>query len=580
MPFEGDTPLSVAMKHKGEIPTDPKKLNPQIPGDLSQVILKCLEKDKENRYQDAEELRLELTNIEMGIPTLERVVLRKKTLTSKEITVTLSLRKFFIPALIIVALVIAGVSIRRFFPPKVSSDTPSIAVLPFEDFSPAKDQEYFCEGLKESIIHALKQVRNLRVPATTSMFKDRERDYREIGQKLKVSTVLDGSVQKVEDKVRIIAKLIDIADESIIWTDQFNPEQEDIFSILDKISMTIVNELKVNLLAGEKTKIVKRYTEDPEAWDLYSWGRHFWNKRTEDGFKTAINYFELAIKKDPSYALAHAGLADCYNLLGYYAYLQPNDAFPKAKKAALDALKFDNTLAEAHTSLAWVLLYYEWDWEHAESEFKLAIDFNPNYATARHWYSVFLFAAGRFDESIVEIKRAQELDPRSIIINTNVGWPYYFSRRYDQAIEEFQNALLIDEGFWYTHWSLVATYLQKEMYEEALAEHQKAKDLYKGWQLLVESRIGTIYARMGRREEAQQVLKNLLERSKQGYVPPTVCANLYFALEENVQGFEWLKEAHKVRDPYLVWLRTDPLYDSIRSDPRFIAMLKKIGLDK
>ncbi|MHC4808579.1 MAG: tetratricopeptide repeat protein, partial [Planctomycetota bacterium] len=532
---------------------------------------------------DAEELRLGLTNIEMGIPTIERVVPRKKLLTSKEITVTFNLKRFLLLALVVAALAIALSITWQFLPQKepISSslDTPSIAVLPFEDFSPAKDQEYFCEGLKESIIHALKQVRNLRVPATTSLFEGRQRDYRQIGQKLKVSTVLDGSVQKVEDKVRIIAKLIDIADESIIWTDQFDPEQEDIFSILDKISMTIVDKLKVNLLGGEKTKIVKRYTQDPDAWDLYSWGRYYWNKRTEDGFKTAIDYFDLAIKKDPSYALAHAGLADCYILLGFYAYLTPNEAFPKAKEQAQKALSIDNTLAEAHTSLAYISTVYEWDWEHAESQFRLAIKLNPNYATAHHWYSVFLFAVERYDESIDKIKRAQELDPGSNIINDSVGFPYYFMRRYDQAIEAFQNALLIDEGFWKTHWGLGITYSQKEMYEEALAEYQKAKDLYKGWQPQLESSIGFTYARMGRRKETQQVLNNLLERSKQEYVPPIVFADIYFALEENDQGFEWLKKAHEVNDPGLTFL-TNPFYDSVRSDPRFTDMLKKMGLDK
>jgi len=527
---------------------------------------------------------VELTNIEMSIPTIERVVPRKKTLTSKEITVTFNLRRFCIFALVVVALVIAAAIIWPFLPQKgaisLPPETPSIAVLPFEDFSPAKDQEYFCEGLKESIIHALKQAQNLRVPATTSLFKGRERDYREIGQKLKVRTVLDGSVQKVEDKVRIIAKLIDIADESIIWTDQFDPEQEDIFSILDTISMTIVDELKVTLLGGEKTKIVKRYTEDPKAWDLYSWGRYFWNKRTEEGFNRAINYFELAIKEDPNYALAHAGLADCYNLLGHFAYIEPNEAFPKAENAALEALNLDDTLAEAHTSLGWVLLCYEWDWERAESEFKQAIKLNPNYATAHHWYSVFLFAVGRFDDSIVEIKRAQKLDPRSNIINTCVGWSYYHKRQYDQAIEAFQNTLLIDEGFWYAHWGLAATYLQKGMYKEALAENRKAKDSYKDWQPLIESFIGTVYARMGSRDDAQQVLNNLLERPKQEYVPPTYIADIYFALKENNQGFEWLEKAYKKRDPHLTWLKVNPFYDSVRSDPRFGAMLKKMGLDK
>ncbi len=583
LPFEGQTALSVAMKHKAEIPKDPKELNPQVPEDLSRLILKCLEKDRDNRYQDTKEVRSELINIEMGIPTTERVVPRKKTLTSKELTVTFNLKRIFILALMVVALALAAVIIRQFLPKKdsISSppDTPSIAVLAFEDFSPTKDQEYFCEGLKESIIHALKQARNLRVPATTSLFKGEQRDYQEIGQKLKVKTVLDGSVQKVEDKVRIIAKLIDIADESIIWTDQFDPEQGDIFSILDTISITIVNELKVNLLGEEKAKIVKHYTEDPEAWDLYSWGRHYWNKRTEDGFKTAISYFELATKKDPSYALAHAGLADCYILLGHYGYLKPDETFPVAKEQAQKALNIDNTLAEAHASLGYISTIYEWDWKRAESEFKQAIGLNPNYATAHHWYSVFLFAAGRFDESIDKIKRAQELDPRSIILNTNVGWPYHFMRRYDQAIDAFQNALLTDEGFWYAHWGLANTYLQKERYEEALTEIQKAKDLYEGWQPDVESFIGIIYAHMGKREEARQVLNNLLERSKQEYVPPMAFANLYFALEENNQGFDWLERAFKVRDPGLTWLRVNPINDSIRSDPQFTAMLKKMNLE-
>jgi len=587
LPFEGDTPLSVAMKHKGEIPTDPKELNPQIPGDLSQLILKCLEKDKENRYQDAEELRLELANIEMSIPTTERVAPRKKTTTSKEITVTFNLRRFCILASVAAALVIAAAVIWPFLPKKDSiqspPDTPSIAVLPFEDFSPAKDQGHFCEGLRESIIHALKQARNLRVPATTSLFAGKQRDYRQIGQTLQVETVLDGSVQKAEDKVRIIAKLIDITDESIIWTGQFDPEQEDIFSILDMISMSIVEKLKVNLLGEEKTKIVKRYTQDPAAWDLYSWGCYFFSKYTEDGFKTAINYFELAIEQDPSYALAHAGLANCYNLLGFDGYQQPNEAFPKAKNAALEALKLDDTLAEAHTSLGWVLFCYEWDWERAEREFKRAIELNPNYATAHHWYSVFLSVVGKFDESLDHIKRVQGLDPGSPIINTRVGSSYLAMGQYDQAIDAYSRALLIDEGSWPARLGLAGAYFQKGMYEEAFAEIEKAKDLYEGWDPQIESYIGLGYARMGRTEEAQHVLNDLLERSKQRYVPPMIIARFYFNLGEIDQGFEWGKRALEVRDPGLVWLGLVSAYllpDSIRSDPRVIEALEKTGLDK
>jgi serine/threonine protein kinase/tetratricopeptide (TPR) repeat protein len=584
LPFEGDTPLSVAMKHKAETPTDPRELNPQIPGELSQLILKCMEKDKDSRYQDAEELSLELANIEMSIPTLERVIPRKKTQTSKEITVTFNLKKCFILALAAAALVIAVVITWPFLPHKESislpPDTPSIAVLPFEDFSPTKDQEYFCESLKDSIILALMQARNLRVPATTSLFESQPRDYREIGQKLKVKTVLDGSVQKVEDEVRIIAKLIDIADGSIIWTGQFDPEQENIFSILDTISVTIVDRLKVNLLGGEETKIIKRYTENPEAWRLYSRGRYHWNKRTKDGFDTAIDYFNLAIRQDPSYALAHAGLADCYNCLGFYAHREPNEAFPEARKAASDALTIDSTLAEAHASLGYTATYYEWDWERAESEFKHAIDLNPNYATAHHWYAGFLNSMERYDESIVEWKQAQKLDPGSSIITMEVGWPYFFMRQYDEATKAFQNALLIDEKFWKARWGLAIIYSEKRMYDKALAEIQEAEALLKGWQPWTEYLRGIIYARMGKRGDAQQVIDHLLERSRQDHVPSTFFAELYFALQEDKQGFEWLDTAYEQRDPHLTGLRVIRFYDSVRSDPRFIAMLKKIGLDK
>jgi len=583
LPFEGDTPLSVAMKHKGQIPTDPKELNPQIPGALSQLILKCLEKDKENRYQDAEELRLELENIELSIPTIERAAPRKKTTTSKEITVTFNLRRFCILALAAAVLVIAAAVIWRFLPQKgtISSppDTPSIAVLPFEDFSPEKDQEHFCEGLRESIIHALKQARSLRVPATTSMFKGKDRDYRQIGQTLKVKTVLDGSVQKDEDKVRIIAKLIDITDESIMWTGQFDPEQQDIFSILDMISMSIADKLKVNLMEGEKTGTVKRYTQDPEAWDRYSWGRYFWNKHTEDGIKTAINYFELAIEQDPSYALAHAGLADCYIELGFWGYQQPNEAFPKAKNAALKAVNLDDTLAEAHTSLGEVLLYHEWDWERAESEFKRAIELNPNYATAHQSYAVFLSLVGKFDESLDHIKRVQGLDPGSPIINTQVGMSYLAMRKYGPAIDAFRRALLIHEGSWRAHSGLAGAYFEKGMYEEFFAEIEKAKDLYEGWHPRIESKIGLAYKRMGRTEEAQHVLNDLLERSKQRYVPPMIIARFYLNLGEIDQSYDWVNRALEVRDPGLIWLGVVPLRN-LRSDPRFIELMQKTGLDK
>ncbi|MFX0197359.1 MAG: protein kinase [Candidatus Hodarchaeota archaeon] len=582
LPFEGDTPLSVAMKHKGEIPKDPKKLNPQIPGDLSRLILKCLEKDRENRYQDAEELRLELTNIEMSIPTIERVVPRKKTLTSKEITVSFNLKKCFIIALVAVALVIAVVITRQFLPKKESIslplEIPSIAVLPFEDFSPTKDQEYFCEGLKESIIHALKQVRNLRVPATTSLFEGKQRDYREIGQKLKVKTVLDGSVQKVEDKVRIIAKLIDIADESIIWTDQFDPEQEDIFSILDKISMTIVNELKVNLLGGEKTKIVKRYTEDPEAFKLYSLGRFFWNKRTEEGVRKGIAYFQQATEKDPGYAFAYSGLADSYFILQAYGYLAPKEVLPKAKAAVMKALELDDRLAEAHANLGIILSSCDWDWMAARKELQRAIELNPSNAQVHHTYAHYLANMGQIDEAITEMKRAQALDPLSLTMNRCVGVVFCHARQYDQAIEQLLGVLDMDPTYFPAHLWLGHAYVQKGMYEQGIAELQEAITL-SGGQIGAKESLGYAYGVAGRRDEALKVLQELKELSKQRYVSPSIIAKIYVGLGEKDQAFTWLEKAYEERHPSMIGILSGMVteFDSLRSDTRFEDLVRRMG---
>jgi serine/threonine protein kinase/tetratricopeptide (TPR) repeat protein len=461
-----------------------------------------------------------------------------------------------------------------------SRRSPSIAILPFVDMSPARDQEYFCDGMAEELINALSQIKDLRVIARTSAFsyKGKDVNVREIGRELDVATVLEGSVRKAGNRLRITAQLVDATGGHHLWSKRYDREMDDVFAIQDEITSSIVDNLKPKLLGEEKIKLAKERDVDIEAYQLYLMGRFLWNQRME--LKTAADYFRLAIKQDPSYALAHDGLADCYNLLGYYNYLRPKEAFPKAKVAALEALKLDNTLAEAYTSLGWISMLFEWDWECAEREFRRAIDLKPNYATAHHWYSVLLFAMGRFDDSIFEIKRAQELDPRSVIINAGLGWPHCFARRYNQAIEAFQNALSIDENFWYAHWGLAVPYIFKGMHKEALAELQKARHLHKGWQTRIESAIGVVYGYMGEREEAQRVLNSLLEHSQHEYVPPVFISHVYFALEDNSQGFDWLDRAFEVRDDELTWIKTYPLYDHVRSDPRYTALLRKMNLEE
>ena len=462
-----------------------------------------------------------------------------------------------------------------------SKHSPSLAVLPFVNMSADPDQEYFCDGMAEELINALTQIKDLRVIARTSAFsyKGKNVNVSDIGRELNVETVVEGSVRKAGERLRITAQLVDAANGHHLWSQRYDRNMGDIFAIQDEITSAIVDKLKPKLLGEEKARLARTKNVDIEAYQLYLRGRFFWNERTEDGFKTAIDYFQSAIEQDPTYALAYAGLADCYNLLGYYVYLRPRQAFPEAKTAAVEALRLDDRLAEAHTSLGWVSMYFEWRWDRAESEFRRAIELNPNYATAHTWYGVLLWAMGRFDESADRTRRAQELDPRSAIINANMGWPYFFAHRYDQAIEAFQNALLIEEGFWFTHMGLALAYMFKGMHEEALAALQKARHLHKGWQPRIESLTGMTYGYLGQEEEAQKVLNSLLEHSRHHYVPPVFLACVYFALRDNSQGLDWLDRAFEVRDGELTWLRVYPVYDHVRSDPRFTALLRKMNLD-
>ena len=576
VPFEGETPVGIAMKHKSEIPKDPRELNTQLPEDLSRMILKCMEKDKEKRYQNAEEVHSELTKIEKGIPITERVIPKRKPITSREITVTFGLKRLLIPALVVIALAIIAVVIWQLVPKKEMVPTEpsksSIAVLPFTDLSPQKDQEYFCNGLAESLINALSKVRDLRVPAmnSTVSFKGEERDIREIGEKLKVNTLLRGSVQKAGNRLRITAQLINVADESLLWSEQYNREFNDLFSIQDEISFAIVDKLKVNLLGEEKEGLIKRYTENIEAYNLYLKGRYFWNKRTEDDLKKGIEYFKQAVEVDPNYALAYAGLADCYIVLPFYAGYLPEEAYPRARTVALKALELDSMLAEAHISLAAVKNWYDWDWPAAEREFKRAIELNAGLATAHHWYAELLKNIGRIDEAITEIRRAHELDPLSTIINRNSGVYLYYARQYDDAIEQFRKTLEIDSGHINTYDYLGWTYLKKGMFKEAKEVFQRAKS----------PALAYACTALGNRDEALAVLDDFKKISSQQYVDPFIFAIIYLGLGEIDKTFEALEKGYQERSANLVdRIYVDPLFDRIRSDPRFKSLMKKLNFE-
>ncbi|MFC2142701.1 protein kinase, partial [Acidobacteriota bacterium] len=579
VPFEGDTALSIAMKHKGESPKDPNEYNTQIPDDLSRLVLKCLEKDKDERYQSASELYSELENIEKGIPTTDRIIPKRKPITSKEITVSFSAKRLLIPVLAIIAFVIVGLFLWRPWSKTTSpfgpTDKPSVAIIPFEDNSPQEDQEHLCNGIVDSVISALSNIKDIRVPArgSPSLYKKGERDYKEIGELLDVNFVLEGTLQKSGDSLRIIPRLIRIADESILWSNKYDTENQDVFSIQDEITQAIVDELKVNLLAEEKDKVYERGTESVEAYSQYQLGKFRLGGRTEEDYIKAYDYFNKAIELDPNYALAYVGLADTYILHGIrgmpFAEVKLN-----AEKAIAKALEIDEDLAEAHTSLAWMKYAYHWDWEGAEREFKRAIELNPNYATAHQWYSEYLWEMRRFDEARHELEKALELSPLSLIINSMFGHFEWASRGIDEAIVQFKRVIAMDPNFQHAIGSLIFVYLYSGMYEESkeTLEEAKEKGAFTEREYVVLREL--IDAFVGGKDEMSQFVERY-----NSFFDNVNKAIFTFSVGDIDQGFVYLEKALEEKNPGMPTIKVSPAFDNIRNDPRYKEILRKMNLD-
>ncbi len=455
----------------------------------------------------------------------------------------------------------------------------SIAVLPFADHSPEKNQEYFCDGMTEELITALTKVEPLRVVAAPSSFrlKGRSQDIRKVGDQLKVATVLQGSVRKAGDRVRITAQLIQVADGSYLWSETFDRRLEHIFAIQEEISQAIVETLRIHLVDGQKASLLKRYTNNPIAHHLYLKGRFQWNMRSEESLQKAGDYFQQAIAEDSNYALAYTGLADASTLLGNYGAAPPTRVRVVSKVAAKRAVEIDASLAEAHTSLAHVLATYDWDWKGAEEEYRIALSLNPAYATARHWYSItYLAAVGRLDEALAEMTRARELDPLSLSINRDVAMLLLFQRRCDEAIAQAQATISLDSTFAGGYWALGLALEQKARYAEAVEAFQKALLFSHGSPRMMGA-LGHGYALWGKREQAVAMLYELESLARNRYVSPFESALIYIGLDEREPAFEWLQKACEVRAYELVSALIDPRYDGIRSDPRFHGILTRIG---
>ena len=455
----------------------------------------------------------------------------------------------------------------------------SLAVLPMVNVSPDAEMEYFSDGITESIINALTQLPKLRVVPRSTVFryKSPDLDPQQVGRELGVRAVLTGRVLHFGERLVVNAELIDVANESQLWGEQYNRKPADIFEVQEEISKEISQKLLSKLSGEERKRLTKRHTHDPEAYRHYLKGRFYWNKRTEENFRKGIEHFHQAIEVDPDYALAYAGLADSYILLVFYAAQNPGEAMAKAKAAAITALKLDDSLAEAHNSLAYIHYVYDWNWPAAEREFKKALKLNPKYATAHHWYAFKLAAAGRHEDAIAEMKLARELDPLALIINTEVGWAYYFARQYDKAVEQYQKSLEMDPGFGAAHMFMGTAYVQQGRYGEGIAELLKAIEL-SGGGIGMNGLLGHAYARAGDREAALRMIAELNQQPAGKYVSPYNLALIYAGLGETDKTLELLNEACEHRSLFLAWLNVEPMFDSVRPDPRFAELVRRIGL--
>ena len=482
---------------------------------------------------------------------------------------------------VLLSIVIAGVIIglhKRLSTHTGSGPIRSLAVLPLANLSGDPDEEYFVEGMADSLRQSLEGISALQVISRTSSmyYRGSSKPLPEIGRQLNADAVVEGSVLLSGNRVRINVELIQTASDTHMWGGSYDRDLKDIFALQAEVAQKIADEIRATLSPPDRARLARRHTPEPDAYLAYSKGRFFWNRRTEMDLKRAIGYFQQAIEKDPNYALAYDGLADCWLPLGWYAYMAPSETFPFAKVAVRKALALDDSLAETHTSLAFVTLYYDRDWANAEREFRRAIELNPNYANGHHWYGEFLSLEGRDREAIAESERARELDPLSTIINTWVGSRYFFARQYDKAIEQYRNSLEMDPAFVPAHLVLGHALEQKHMYREAIAELERAVSLSGGSPIYMAS-LAHAYGVAGRRGQARKLSDDLWNLSKQRFVSSYDLAVASVGIGETDRTFALLARAVEERSPRVAFLGVDPRFDGLRSDARFKELMIRIG---
>ncbi len=567
LPFAGEYEAAVSYAILNETPAAVRSIRPEISPRLEKIVERCLQKERGKRYQRSEELIDDLHTMPQ-----ERSVMGKNPAKSAKV--------WWLAGAVMLSLLLLGVFLYYPRSDSPSRDLKSIAVLPFKNLSDSKEDEYFSDGITDDIIAQLSKITDLKVISRTSTmhYKGMNKKIYEIGKELNVTTVLEGSVRHAGDQVRIVAQLIDARNEGHIWAETYDKGMTQIFAVQSDVAKQIAAALEAKISPAVKSRIDKKQTENTEAYQLYLKGRFFWNKRVLDDVKTAIGCFKQAYDKDPDYALAYAGLASAYVVIPSFGVL-PAELYMNARNAAMKALEIDSTLAEAHTVLAEIAGSHYYDWVEAEKHYRRAIELDPSYPTAHQWYSTMLMFLGRFDEAFTEAKRALELDPLSLVINLNLGDVYYAMRQYDKAIEQYKNIIALDETFPWSYSGLAGIYEVQGRFDDAIVEYTKAKDL--GGNMPYSFAIlGPIYIKSGRKADALKMLNELLRLNRQGNSVAYGIASVYYELGEKEKAFAWLEKSYQNREMWLLVLGYDPLWDDIRSDPRGLALLKKMGLRK
>jgi TolB-like protein/Flp pilus assembly protein TadD len=454
----------------------------------------------------------------------------------------------------------------------------SLLVLPLENLSRDQEQEYLADGLTEELITKLARISALRVLSrTTAMhYKGMRKPLPEIARELQVDGVVEGTVSRSGKRVRISAQLIHAPTDTHLWGDSYDRDLRDVLALQSEVAQAISREVQVKLTPQEQAHFEQVRPVDPDAYEAYLKGRYHWNKRSREGYAKAVQYFQQAIAKDPTDAIAYAGLADCLSSLSLWSLVLPDEGCGKAQGLALQALEIDPGLAEAHASLAWATFWYEYDFLTAEREFERSIELNSRYATAHHWFGWFLGMMGRYEEGYTELKRAIRLDPHSSVMRFGLGWVYWCSRRYDQAIEQYEKALDLDPDSAQAHWGLGFAYPYRSLHEPAIAAARRAVELSRGAPIAI-APLGEAYAAAGYQEEAQKILGQLQELSKQQYVPPYFVVRIYAALGEKDEALRWLQTAYRERDPWMALLKTESRFDDFRSAPRFQDLLRRMN---